>query len=71
MFRFPEGLQIRVLRVENILDDHRKAGKTENRSGSQRGVPAGVVLNPGHLKCAAAGKKSLMNRAHVADNGIT
>ena len=34
ILRFPEGLQVRVLRVENILDDHRQAGKTENHSGS-------------------------------------
>jgi hypothetical protein len=54
-----------------ILDDHRQAGKTENHAGSQRGLPAGVWLNRGHQKHAAAGEKSLMNRAHVADNGIT
>jgi hypothetical protein len=71
MLRFPEGLQVSVLRVENILDDHRKAGKTENHSRSQRGVPAGAWLNPGHQMRAAAGEKSLMNRVHVADNEIT
>jgi hypothetical protein len=71
MLCFPEALQVRVLRIENILDDQRKAGQTENRSESQRGVPAGVVVNPGHLKCAAAGEKSLMDQAHVADKGIT
>jgi hypothetical protein len=40
-----------------ILDDHQIGGKTENHSGSQRGAPIGVVLNPGLLKYAAVGKK--------------
>jgi hypothetical protein len=71
MLRFPQGLQVCVLRVENILDDHRIGGKTENHSGPQRVLPAKVLLNPGYPICAATGKKSLMNRAHVADNGIT
>ena len=56
--RFPEGLQVRVLRVENILDDHRKAGKPENHSGSQQGLPAGVLLNFGYPIRAAEEKKA-------------
>jgi hypothetical protein len=40
-----------------ILDDHRIGGKTENHSEPPRGLPAGVVLNPGLLKCAAVRKK--------------
>ena len=56
--RLPEGLQVRVLRVENILDNHRIGGKLENHSGARRKVPAGVLLNLGYPMRVAAGKKA-------------
>jgi len=54
-----------------ILDDHRIGGKTENHSGSQRGSTGWGSVEPWASEIGGREKKSLMNRAPVADNGIT